>query len=74
MCLMGNRCYKEGDYNKAFEYYTKSAELGDTNAHCLLSIMYQYGEGVEKDQTKEVYHPNKLPLPGIHMPGIILVA
>ena len=47
---------KEGDYERAFKYYTKAAELGDVNAHFNLSLMYRKGEGVEIDRQKEWYH------------------
>ena len=53
---MGNVHWKEGDYDRAFKYWTKAAELGDANAHNYLSIMYMNGEGVEKDEKKELYH------------------
>ena len=46
----------EGDYETAFEYFTNAAELGDADAHFELSIMYQNGQGVDKDMKKEVYH------------------
>jgi TPR repeat protein len=52
----GDRCYKEGDYDNAFEYLTKAAELGDAAAHFKLGWMYENGEGVEKDEEKAVYH------------------
>ena len=47
---------KHGDYGKAFEYYTKAAELGNADAHFLLSTWYEEGKGVEKDEKKKVYH------------------
>ena len=53
---MGVRRDNVGDYDGAFEYYAKAAELGDADAHYNLSIMYQKGEGVEKDEKKEMYH------------------
>jgi tetratricopeptide (TPR) repeat protein len=53
---MGKTRYHEGNYGEAFEYWTKAAELGDIEAHYNLSIMYATGEGVEKDEKKEVYH------------------
>jgi tetratricopeptide (TPR) repeat protein len=46
----------DGDYKSAFEYLTKAVELGDIEAHHTLSIMYHFGEGVEKDEKKKVYH------------------
>ena len=48
--------YKKGDYDTAFEYYTKAAELGDAWAHSNLAQMYRNGEGVEKDEEKVIYH------------------
>jgi hypothetical protein len=56
ICLMGIQCYKEGDYEGAFQYYTKAAELGNAVAHFNLSQLYTMGEGVEKDPKKNVYH------------------
>jgi TPR repeat protein len=56
MTQMGGMRYKEGDYSSAFEYLTKSAELGDAVAHFKLAVMYSKGKGVEKDEKKEVYH------------------
>jgi TPR repeat protein len=53
---MGKKCDKEGDYETAFKYYTKAAVLGDADAQYSLSILYRDGEGVEKDERKEVYH------------------
>jgi TPR repeat protein len=47
---------REGDYKSAFEYYAKAAELGDAMAHYNLSGMYLVGQGVEKDEKKQVYH------------------
>ena len=56
LCQMGMHRYIEGDYNGAVEYSTKAAELGDVQSHYNLSIMYDKGEGVEKDRKKAVYH------------------
>jgi tetratricopeptide (TPR) repeat protein len=56
MTRMGHKRADEGDYSSAFEYWTKAAELGDANAHYNLSIMYDLGLGVEKDEKKRVYH------------------
>eukprot|EP00985_Skeletonema_marinoi_P003296 scaffold1373_cov134-Skeletonema_marinoi.AAC.6 len=53
---MGGRRHQEGDYEGAFEYLTKGAELGDAGAHYLLSIMYDMGHGVEEDENKRVHH------------------
>jgi tetratricopeptide (TPR) repeat protein len=53
---MGAKRYNEGDYEGAFEYYTKAAALGDPESHFFLSIMYGEGEGVRKNLKKKVYH------------------
>jgi TPR repeat protein len=52
----GDRCYKEGDYDNAFEYLTKAAELGDIRAHYMLGIMYARGQGAEKDEERSIHH------------------
>ena len=61
---MGSKHYKEGDYGAAFEYWTKAAALGDANAHHNLSVMYYNGEGVEKDEKKQVYHLEEAAIAG----------
>jgi tetratricopeptide (TPR) repeat protein len=53
---MGSKCYNKGDYEGAFEYWTKSAELGDINAHYNLACSYSDGVGVEKDMKKSIYY------------------
>ena len=56
LCQLGNRCDEEGDFEGAFEYWKKAAELGSAESHHNLSLMYHKGEGVEKDEKKKVYH------------------
>eukprot|EP00986_Skeletonema_menzelii_P002603 scaffold709_cov142-Skeletonema_menzelii.AAC.4 len=56
MCQMGTERYKAGDYNAAFEYWTKAAALGDVEAHFNLSILYRDGQGVEKDEERALHH------------------
>ena len=53
---LGTIRFTEGDYRGAFEYLTKAATLGDAAAHYQLSCLYGLGEGVEKDEKKELYH------------------
>ena len=48
--------YQKGDYIRAFESLTKSAELGAAQAHYHLALLYQNGHGVEKDEGKEIHH------------------
>ena len=64
MNYMGEMCYKEGDYEGAFEYFTKAAELGILDAHYHLGLMYYKGVGVEKDEKKAVYHYEKAAIGG----------
>jgi tetratricopeptide (TPR) repeat protein len=56
ICQQGGKYYNKGDYSSAFEYYTKAAILGHVEAHCQLAGCYEWGEGVEKDKKKELYH------------------
>jgi TPR repeat protein len=53
---LGGSYYQKGDYRSAAEYFTKAAELGDVESHQLLSVAYHKGQGVEKDEKKELYH------------------
>jgi TPR repeat protein len=53
---MGKRRLNEGDYETALEYLKKAAELGDAGAHYNLSLMYEDGECVEKDNEKAIHH------------------
>ena len=46
----------EGDYESAFENYTKAFELGDLEAHYHLGVLHSNGEGVNRDPIKEMYH------------------
>jgi tetratricopeptide (TPR) repeat protein len=56
MRVMGKRCYHEGDYETALEYWTKAAGLGDAMAHYSLFFRYLNGDRVEKDENRAIYH------------------
>ena len=56
MSEMGVKHCHKAEYDAAFEYYIKAAELGDADAHYSLAVMYQCGDGVEKDEEKELFH------------------
>ena len=56
MCGMGMQRYLEGDYETAFEYWTRAASLGNVKAHYQLSCLYDYGQFVEKDEKKMCHH------------------
>jgi hypothetical protein len=64
MSYMGKRRRDEGDYETAFKYFTKAAELGDASAHFELSVTYWKGQGVEKDMKKEAYHLEEAAIAG----------
>jgi len=64
----GRKHFGDGDYERAFEYWTKAADLGDANAHLKLAIMYVDGKGVEKDEEKEIYHLEEAAIAGHPQP------
>ena len=49
---MGGERYDKGDYDGAFDYFTKAAKLGDSEAHYQLARMYHEEERVEKNMKK----------------------
>ena len=55
---------QRGDYQSAFRYFTKAAELGDIQAHFELSHMYHNEHGVEKDKGKKMYHMEEAAIGG----------
>ena len=64
MRLMGTKRYLEGDYNAAFDYWSKAAALGDVPSHFELSCLYRNGEGVQKDKKKELHHAEQAAIGG----------
>jgi len=52
----GMQYYHDGEYESAFEHLTKAADLGDIEAHYQLSLMYHFGQGVEKDENRKNYN------------------
>jgi tetratricopeptide (TPR) repeat protein len=64
LSYMGGECYAEGDYDSAFDYCTKAAELGDVGGHYKLACLYGEGKGVEKDEEKGAYHFEKAAIGG----------
>ena len=62
--LSGSTHYDKGDHDSAFKQWTKAAKLGEADAHCNLSVMYRDGNGVEKDEKKEVYHAEEAAILG----------
>ena len=64
MSQMGGKQFDAGDYEGAFKYWSKAAELGDADAHFNLSGMYMKGTSVEKDEKKEIYHLEEASIAG----------
>ena len=61
---VGKRLSREGDHESAVEYWTKASELGDLEAHYLISYSYLVGEGVQKDIKKAIYHAEQAAIGG----------
>jgi len=64
MVEIGKKHCQKGEYQIAFDYFTKAAELGDLDAHCLLASLYGEGKGVEKDLKKELYYMEEAAIAG----------
>jgi hypothetical protein len=73
MTDVGKRHEKEGDYEKALEYWTKAAELGYVEAHACLATLYLKGNGVEKDIKGGIHHLQQAAIGG-HTPARGLLA
>ena len=61
---MGVRYVNREEYDAAFEYFTRAADLGVVDAHFNLSVMYMIGLGVAKDKAKELYHLEEAAIAG----------
>ena len=64
MRQIGKMRYREGKYDSALEYWSKAAQLDDAMAHFDLSLLYEKGEGVEKDEKKKIYHLEEAAIAG----------
>jgi len=49
---IGRDYYLKGDYNKAYEYFKKAADLGLSQAMITMGELYMNGEGVKQDFKK----------------------
>ncbi len=61
---VGTIHYSKGEYDRAFQYWSKAARLGNASAHFNVSILYQDGEGVEKDEKKFMHHLEEASIAG----------
>lgn len=48
----GEEAYENGNYQLAFEEFTKAAEQGDADAQYNLGVMYEHGHGVDQSDLK----------------------
>jgi len=60
----GRTHFVDGEYERAFEYFTKAADFGDVEAQFNLSLMYREGLGVEKDEKMELYYEEEAAISG----------
>ena len=60
----GSCCYNKGDYDGAFDYFSKAAKLGYAESHYHLACLYRDGEGVEKDKGEEIRHMEEAAIGG----------
>lgn len=47
--------FRSGDYTAAFSLFRMAADMGYTGAKKYLGVMYEYGEGVQKDLSNAFY-------------------
>ena len=58
------RRYNEGDCKIAVEYLSRAAALGDAEANYQFSTLYHDGDGVEKDEKRELHHLTEAAIAG----------
>lgn len=61
---MGVRHLSNRDYAAAFEFFRRAAKLGDLDAHYHVGSLYKWGEGVEMDEKKALYHVEEAAIGG----------
>lgn len=49
---IGAAAHRAGEFEQALEWFNKAVEGGSAQAMCNLAVMYQKGQGVEKDEDK----------------------
>jgi len=64
ICDRGTKKYQEGDYKSAGQYWKRAADLGEVEAHYQLSCLYHHGQGVEKDEKRELRHLEEAAISG----------
>ena len=64
---VGIKLYDKGQFQKAFDYFSKAATLDDAVAHYYLAYMYLHKQGVEKDSSKVLFHYEMSAIGGHHL-------
>ena len=54
-CREGERLHSDENYESAFYWFKKAADMGLSSSQRILAFCYENGEGVEKDFSKAVY-------------------
>ena len=49
---IGAAAHRSGEFEQALEWFNKAIEGGSAQAMCNLAVMYQKGQGVEKNEEK----------------------
>ncbi len=59
LVLLGIKSYEKQDFSKARKYFEKACDLKDSRGCGALGLLYENGEGVEKNLTKAAYFYSK---------------
>ena len=53
-CKLAKQYFSNNEYDKAFEWYEKSANGGNIESYYILANLYYYGKGTEKNSIKAI--------------------
>lgn len=59
LVLLGIKSYEKQDFSKARRYFEKACDLNNGGGCSNLGVLYQNGQGVEKDLIKAAYFYTK---------------
>ncbi len=59
LVLLGIKSYEKQDFSKAKGYFEKACDLNNGGGCSNLGVLYQNGQGVEKNLTKAAYFYSK---------------
>ena len=54
-CREGERFHSDENYESAFYWFKKAADMGESTSQRILGLCYEKGDGVEKDFEKAIY-------------------